>query len=131
VEVILAETDGQGVDLAFDTVGGQTFFKTIPAVKIYGDLVTILEPNSALVSLKTARDRNLRISLELMLTPQLLNLTPALGHQADILKQSGQWFDEGRLQIHLSQTFTLEEAIAAHQSLETGHTTGKIALTID
>jgi NADPH2:quinone reductase len=131
VEVILAETDGQGVDLAFDTVGGQTFFKTIPAVKIYGDLVTILEPNSALGSLKTARDRNLRISLELMLTPQLLNLTPALGHQADILKQSGQWFDEGRLQIHLSQTFTLEEAIAAHQSLETGHTTGKIALTID
>lgn len=43
--------------------------------------LTILEPNSALGSLKTARDRNLRISLELMLTPQLLNLTSALGHQ--------------------------------------------------
>ena len=131
VEVILAETEGQGVDLAFDTVGGPTFFKTIPAVKVYGDLVTILEPNSALGSLKTARDRNLRISLELMLTPQLLNLTPALSHQADILQQAAQWFDEGKLQLHLSQTFPLEEAIAAHQSLETGHTTGKIALTID
>lgn len=131
VEAILAETEGQGVELAFDTVGGKTFFETVPAVRIYGDLVTILEPNSSLGSWKVARDRNLRISLELMLTPHLLNLTSALRHQADILKQAAQWFDQGKLQIHLSQTFPLEEAIAAHQSLERGHTTGKIVLRLD
>jgi NADPH2:quinone reductase len=131
VEAILAETEGQGVELAFDTVGGKTFFETVPAVRIYGDLVTILEPNSSLGSWKAARDRNLRISLELMLTPHLLNLTSALRHQADILKQAAPWFDQGKLQIHLSQTFPLEEAIAAHQSLERGHTTGKIVLRLD
>lgn len=63
-----------------------------------------------------------------MLTPQLLNLTEAIQHQAQILKNAAQWFEQGKLQVHVSQTFPLAEAIAAHQSLETGHTTGKIVL---
>jgi NADPH:quinone reductase len=130
VEGILNWTEGQGVDLAFDTIGGATFFDTIPAVKFYGDLVTILEPNSNLGSFKEARNRNLRISLELMLTPALKGLKEAQIHQAQILKQCSQWFDEGKLKIHLSQTFPLADASKAHQCLETGSTTGKIALLV-
>lgn len=45
-----------------------------------------------------------------------------------ILKTATQWFEQNQLQIHLSQTFPLTEAVAAHQSLETGHTTGKMVL---
>jgi NADPH2:quinone reductase len=131
VEAIHAYTNGQGVDLAFDTVGGKTFFDTCTAVKVYGDLVTILEPNFQDGDFKIARNRNLRISLELMLTPLLMGLTEAQKHQAHILQQAAQWFDEGKLKIHVSQTFPLKEAIAAHQSLETGSTTGKIVLIIN
>ncbi|MCX5935331.1 MAG: hypothetical protein NTU99_11250, partial [Pseudanabaena sp. LacPavin_0818_WC45_MAG_42_6] len=53
--------NGEGVDLAFDTVGGKLIEKTFPAVKIYGDLLTILEPPTD-ISWKVARTRNLRFS---------------------------------------------------------------------
>jgi NADPH2:quinone reductase len=131
VQAALDWTGGEGVDLAFDTVGGKTFYDTVPAVRVYGDLVTILEPDPAQGNLKTARSRNLRISLELMLTPQFKGLVAAQQHQANILKQCATWIDEGKLKIHLSQTFALKDAAAAHKALETGSITGKIALLID
>ncbi|MFB8797183.1 MAG: zinc-dependent alcohol dehydrogenase family protein [Microcoleus sp.] len=130
VDRVLTWTGGEGVDLAFDTVGGETFYKTIPAIKIYGDLVTILEPDPALGNLKTARMRNLRISLELMLTPMLEGLVSAQEHQADILQQCASLCDRNLLKIHVSQTFPLEQAQAAHELLEAGSVTGKIVLLI-
>ncbi|GAB4243382.1 MAG: zinc-dependent alcohol dehydrogenase family protein [Stanieria sp.] len=130
VEAVLKLTNDAGVDIAFDTVGGQTFFDSVNAVKVYGDLVTILEPNYSLGSLKIARNRNLRISLELMLTPMLLGLIEAQKYQGEILQQCATWIDEGKLTIHLNQTFPLQEAAKAHKMLETGSLTGKIALLI-
>ena len=130
VDGVLTWTGGEGVDLAFDTVGGETFYKTIPAVKFYGDLVTILEPDPALGNLKTARMRNLRISLELMLTPMLQGLVSAQEHQADILQQCASLCDRNLLKIHVSKTFPLEQAQAAHELLEAGSVTGKIVLLI-
>ncbi|HBL14956.1 MAG TPA: alcohol dehydrogenase [Cyanobacteria bacterium UBA11162] len=131
VQAILDWTGGEGVDLAFDTVGGKTFYDTCGAVRVYGDLVTILEPESAYGNLKTARSRNLRISLELMLTPALQGLVKAQQYQREILEQCATWIDEGKLKIHLSQTFPLAEAAAAHQAIESGSTTGKITLKIE
>ena len=130
VQAALDWTEGKGVDLAFDTVGGKTFYDSFPAVRVYGDVVTILEPDPAHFNWKTARSRNLRISLELMLTPMLQGLVEAQQHQAEILKQCASWIDEGNLKIHLSQTFPLQDAAAAHKALETGSTTGKIVLLI-
>ena len=131
VQAALDWTEGKGVDLAFDTVGGRTFFDTCRAVRVYGDLVTILEPDSSLGNLKVARNRNLRISLELMLTPALMGLSDPQRHQTHILSQCASWIDQGKLKIHLSQTFPLEEAAAAHAVLEAGSLTGKIALTME
>jgi NADPH2:quinone reductase len=130
-EAVLNWTDGDGVDLAFDTVGGKTFFDSCHVVKVYGDLVTILEPDSNLGSLKVARNRNLRISLELMLTPILGEMVVAQQHQAAILQQCASWFDEGLLKVHLSQIFPLSDAVKAHQAIESGSTTGKIVLVMD
>lgn len=124
-------TQGEGVDLAFDTIGGKIFYDTFPAVRIYGDIVTILEPDPAYVNWKIARSRNQRISFELMLTPMLQGLIAAQQHQAKILQQCAQWIDEGKLKIHLGQTFPLKDATAAHKAIETGSTTGKIALLME
>ncbi|MBD2180962.1 zinc-dependent alcohol dehydrogenase family protein [Planktothrix sp. FACHB-1355] len=131
VQAALDWTNGEGVDLAFDTVGGKTFYKTVPAVQVYGDLITILEPDPALGNLKTARNRNLRISLELMLTPMLQGLVSAQIHQGKILEECARLIDQGKLKIHLSNTFPLEQAAEAHRLLETGSTTGKISLIIN
>jgi len=128
VQAALDWTQGEGVDLAFDTVGGETFYKTFPAVRIYGDVVTILEPDPAYTNWKTARNRNLRIGYELMLTPMLQGLVIAQQHQAEILEQCANWIDEGKLKIHVSQSFPLEQAAKAHQLLEAGSIVGKIVL---
>lgn len=130
VDRILEWTHGDGVDVGFDTVGGETFFQTVPAVKLYGDLVTILEPDFQIGNLKTARLRNLRISLELMLTPMLQGLVPAQMAQAKILQQCADLFDAGQLKIYVGKTFALDDAIEAHRLLEGGSMTGKIVLTI-
>jgi NADPH2:quinone reductase len=99
-------------------------------VRVYGDLVTILEPEADKGNLKAARLRNLRISLELMLTPMLQGLVEYQQEQAKILQQCARLIDEGRLKIHLSKIFPLAEAASAHRLLETGSVMGKIALII-
>lgn len=129
VQAALDWTDGEGVDLAFDTVGGETFYQTFPAVRVYGDIVTILEPDPKTVW-KSARTRNLRIGLELMLTPMLLGLEESLQHHADILEQCAKWIDQGKLKIQVNHQFRLEEAAAAHQLLESGAIAGKIVLLV-
>ena len=129
VETAIAWTNGEGVDLAFDTVGGKLIEKTFPAVKIYGDLVTILEPPTD-ISWKVARTRNLRFSLELMLTPMLLGKADLQIQQAQILSECADLFDSGKLKIHVSEVFQLADVAKAHELLETGSMTGKIAITI-
>lgn len=131
IEAALDWTNGEGVDLAFDTIGGKVFFDSCAAVRVYGDIVTILEPDSSLGNLKVARNRNLRISLELMLTPPLMGLVKAQEHQTEILKDCASLIDADQLKIHLNQTFPLEQAAVAHQAIETGTITGKIALLIE
>lgn len=130
VQAVLDWTEGEGVDVAFDTVGGETFFQTCSVVRRYGDLVTILEPDPNQGSLKNARLRNLRISLELMLTPMLDSLIDEQDRQAKILQQCTRLIDRGSLKIDLAKTFPLAEAAAAHQLLEQGSTTGKLVLTM-
>jgi len=128
-EALLRWTKGCGVDAAFDTVGGEAFSQLIPAVRIYGDLVTILQiPEDA--DWQTIRLRNIRVSQELMLTPMICGLKQGLTHQAGILKQCAVWFDAGRLGVHVSRTLPLEQAAEAHRLIEAGGMTGKIVLEI-
>lgn len=129
VEAVMEWTGGQGVEIALDTIGPEVFRQTIPAMAQYGDLVTILDPGPEL-DLKEARLRNLRISLELMLTPMLRDLPRARIHQGDILRRCGDLIDGGELRIQVSRTFPLEQAGEAHTLIEQGHVTGKLALVM-
>ncbi|MBN2886990.1 MAG: zinc-dependent alcohol dehydrogenase family protein [Chromatiaceae bacterium] len=130
VEAVMDWTEGQGVDIALDTVGPEVFRQTIPAMAHYGDLVTILDPGPTL-DLKEARMRNLRISLELMLTPMLRDVPRARVQQGEILRRCSKLIDAGELRIHVSQCFPLAEAEAAHRLIEDGHVSGKLALTLE
>ncbi|MGA7937119.1 MAG: zinc-dependent alcohol dehydrogenase family protein [Kovacikia sp.] len=130
VQETLQWTQGQGVDVTFDTVGRDLLGKSFAATQIYGDVVTILEPDPA-TNWKVARTRNQRISFELMLTPMLQGLVEEQKAQAKILEQCARLIDQGQLRIEVSQRFPLAEAAAAHRVLEAGSVTGKLALVIE
>ena len=122
-------TGDKGVDIAFDTVGGEAFNRSVPLVRFYGDLVTILQaPEHA--DWKTARARNLHVSQELMLSPQLFGLEQG-AHQAEILGHCAEYFDADRLRIRIADVLPLEQAAEAHRRIEKGGMTGKLVLRVE
>ena len=130
VAATLAWTDGKGVDLGFDTVGGETLNRTFDAVRFYGDIVTLLQPN-ANTNWKTARMRNQRLSLELMLTPMQHGLLEVQSHHAEILADCAELFDSGELKIHVSHILPLADAAEAHRLVEKGGMMGKVVLVME
>ncbi|OGT35877.1 MAG: alcohol dehydrogenase [Gammaproteobacteria bacterium RBG_16_51_14] len=129
VKAVLDWTHGHGVDIAMDNVGGAMIEATFPAVRHYGDMVTLLQP-SADVNWTVARQRNLRFSMEIMLSPLLFNLVEAQIHQTWILEQCARLFDAGKLAVHVSRVLPLAKAAEAHAEIEKGSATGKLVLTI-
>jgi len=123
---INAITNTQGVDLSFDTVGGEEFSQSITLTAYYGRLVTLLAPEQC--DLSEARMRNLQIGFELMLTPMLRTLNKARDQQVRILEQCADLMEQGKLHIKVTQTFDLENIQQAHKLIEEGHTMGKIVL---
>ena len=130
VDAVMQWTGGKGVDVAMDNVGGNLIEATFPAVKHFGDIVTLLQvPDN--MDWTVARQRNLRFSFEIMLTPLLFSLEDALRHQTRILEQCTALVDEDRLHVHVSDVLPLEQAALAHQKIESGSTSGKIVLQIE
>jgi NADPH:quinone reductase-like Zn-dependent oxidoreductase len=103
-----------GVDLAFDTVGGETTQSLVPAVREHGILVTIANapPEEA------ARQRGARAEL-LVMSPS----TDQLAHIAELVAR-------GEVQVEISEVLPLTEVQQAHEHSESGHTRGKIVLTV-
>ncbi len=127
---LLEWTDEEGVDVCLDTVGGKTFEHSFTAVRVYGDLVTLLQP-PANTNWMIARQRNLRVSFELTLTPVYLGMVAAQRRQGKLLRNAAELFDSGRLRVHVKETFPLADATEAHRRLESGSATGKLVLAID
>ena len=129
-QTVLRWTEGRGVDVALDTVGAHTFEQTFPAVTFGGQVVTLLQP-SAGTNWGIARQRNLGIGLELMLSPAFLGISEAQHAQSRILEECATQFDNGELQIHVARSYPLQQAPQAHRELESGARIGKLVLEID
>jgi NADPH:quinone reductase len=129
VEAIMQWTDNKGVDVAMDNVGGAAIQEIFPAVRHYGEMVSLLQPDNT-IDWSAARFRNIRFSMEVMLSPLLFDLKEAQLHQTEILEQCAKLIDDGKLSTHVSEVMPLEEAAKAHRQIEDGHTTGKIVLDI-
>jgi NADPH2:quinone reductase len=129
VEAVLDWTDGKGVDLALEMVGGETFFKTFSCVKMYGRLVTLLAPKGE--SWGEARMRNISLGFTVVLSPMFYGISDLKEHHAALLETCAKMMDNGTLRIHVSRTFPLEKAAEAHRVVEEGHTKGKIVLTVE
>ena len=131
VEQTLAWTNGKGADVVFDTIGGPAFCQSFGAVRLYGRLATLLSTVCELPQINKARLRNIVVGYEQMSMPLLLGNHDLRCAQTRILERGMHLFDEGKLEVEVSNVLPLEDAAAAHKLVEDGHTTGKVVLRID
>ena len=129
VEEVMQWTNGEGVDVVLDSIGGENFQRSLSAAKVYGHVNTLLDPGSD-VDWKEARDRNLCISFTLMLTPMLMDLPEARRRQGKILHRCAKLITDFKLKAVVSDVLPLKEAAIAHEMIEQGHVQGKIVLSI-
>jgi NADPH:quinone reductase-like Zn-dependent oxidoreductase len=104
-------------DVVLDTIGGGTARRSIGVLRPGGLLVTIVDRRDADLAARTrtAGRRFAGLSVE----PDY----PGLEALADLAKS-------GKLRVHLQATLDLAEAAKAHELLESGSVTGKIALLV-
>ena len=103
------------VDLAFDTVGGDTTLPLLATLRGGGLLVTI----AAAAPEAQASERGVRAELLVMST------------SAEQLAQIGALVAAGEVRVEIAETLPLAEVQRAHELSESGHTRGKIILTVD
>ena len=129
-EAVQAWTGGRGVDVVFDTVGGETFDSSIDLLDYYGTLVSCVARRWPGNNPSTAMQRNLRIAWTWMPAPQVFDLREARLHQAEILELAAGLIDEGKVRVIVGATYPLQQVAEAHRALESGAVTGKVVLTI-
>ncbi|MDE2311008.1 MAG: zinc-dependent alcohol dehydrogenase family protein [Betaproteobacteria bacterium] len=131
VQEALSWTNGRGVDVVFDTVGGDTFLRSLNAARIGGKVASLLSTPLSLADTQLARLRNLSLCFELMLTPQVMKLHDERVRQRRILEQGAQLVEAGKLGVLVSHKLPLENAADAHRLIEQGGSIGKIVLTME
>ncbi len=131
VQESLNWTNGLGVDVVFDTVGGDTFLRSLNAACVGGKIVSLLATPLQLADVQLARLRNLSLCYELMLTPQVMKLHDERVRQRKILEQGARLVEAGKLGVLVGKTLPLEDAAQAHRLIEQGGVIGKIVLTLE
>lgn len=119
VEAVMRETDGRGVDVIFDTIGGDTLSRSPDALAQLGRLVSIVD----------------------IAQPQ--NLIQAWGKNASYhfvftrqnrgkLDELGALVDRDQIRPHIGATYPLAEISVAHARLESRDKSlkGKIAISV-
>ncbi|MBI5889772.1 MAG: zinc-dependent alcohol dehydrogenase family protein [Nitrosomonadales bacterium] len=130
VQETLDWTGGKGTDVVFDTVGGDTFLRSLAAARVYGKVVSLLSTPLSLADSQLTRLRNLSLCYELMLTPQVMHLHDERIRQRKLLELAAAMVDAGELDVRVTHRLPLEQAAEAHRLIEAGGMVGKIVLTM-
>lgn len=104
-----------GVDVAYDTVGGEVQITSADCVKPGGTLVSILAFQDA--------EGIMARGVE----PKYVFVAPNGGQLARL----AAWADEGKLNTRIARTWPLHEAAEAHEEIRTGRTMGKLCLSVE
>ena len=120
-------TRGRGVEVVFDTVGDETFRRSIDCVAPGGQLVTIL-PSTPGDRAPTLLYRSITVHYEFMGTRVANDLEPR--RQGDILTSIARLVDRGLLRVHVAARYALDEIADAHRQIETARTVGKLAVMV-
>ena len=129
VNVIKQVTDGRGVDLILDIVGGDYIARDLVALAVEGRLVVIgfMGGDTATLDFRRILGRRLTITGS-TLRPR----TPAEKGEIAAALRREVWplVERGLVQPVIYRTFPLEQAAAAHALMESSEHVGKIVLTV-
>ena len=119
-------TNGQGVNVVYDSVGQTTFEKSLHCLKPLGYLVLYGQSSGPVAPFDPAI---LSAKGSLFLTrPSLFHY---IADRASLEKRAGDvlsWIASGQLKMRIEFTFPLANVAEAHRSLEGRKTTGKVLL---
>jgi putative PIG3 family NAD(P)H quinone oxidoreductase len=130
VEEVMAVTQGRGVDIILDPVGGAYLNQNLDLLKENGRLVNIglLGGSTAEINLGTVLGKSLRI------IGSRLRSRP-LAQKIEITRMFADRFwpmlEAGRLQPVIDTVFPIEEARAAHAYVRQDRNIGKVILEVD
>ena len=119
-------TNGAGVHVVYDSVGKDTFEKSLDCLRPRGYLVLFGNSSGPVPPFdlgKLAQKGSLFVT-----RPTLLHYS---GNREELLQRSGdlfKWIANGELKLRIDKTFPLKEAAEAHRQLEARKTTGKVLL---
>ena len=119
-------TDGNGVDVVYDSVGQATFMQSLDCLRPMGMMVSFGQASGSVPPLDLGE---LAARGSLFLTrPSLMVYTAT---RVDLLNHAGDLFEvvqSGAVKIEVNQTYPLSETARAHRDLEARKTTGSTIL---
>ncbi len=124
-EEIKKLTNGQGVEVVYDSVGKTTFDKSLNCLKPRGYLALFGQSSGPVPP----------VDLRILAKGSYFLTRPTLSHyaanRAELLERAGdlfRWITSGELKLRIDHTYPLAEADKAHQALEGRKTSGKLLL---
>jgi len=115
VDIVKAKTDGFGVDVVFDTVGGDILTRSIPVTKPFGRLVGIVSTDTGF---RDAFSDNISVYPTFMQRAR---------YKLDALRVL---IERGTLKPFIDSVMPFTEVAQAHRRLEKGGVKGKIVLRV-
>ena len=123
---VKAITEDRGVDVVYDSVGKSTFEGSLRCLRPRGTMVLFGASSGAVAPVDP---------IHLSLLGSLFLTRPSLSHytltRSELEARSTNVFEglaQGRLMLHVQQTYPLAEAARAHEELQARRTSGKIIL---
>lgn len=120
-------TEGKGVNVVYDSVGKDTFDKSLNCLAKRGMMVSFGQSSGPVPPfdlLKLGHGKSLYLTRP-ALSEYIEDSGDLLRRSADVLG----WVASGKLKLRIDRTYPLAQAAEAHKALESRQTSGKLLLT--
>ncbi len=127
---VLTRTNGRGVDVILDLVGGAYFEENLKALSLKGRLMLVGLTSGA----KAEFNLSIALSKRLTLTGTVLrsrSLEEKAAATREFAKEVVPLLAEGKIVPNVDRVFDLHDVRAAHEHLESNESFGKIVLRFD
>ena len=125
---VLEATEGRGVDLALEMVGGDVFKDTLKCLAPFGKVVIygVASGEQAVMHPSSLMAKNQ--SVIGFFLPQIMRRRELFMRS---IRELFGYLEEGKLQLIIGETYPLEEAAKVHELMQSRKTSGKIILEVN